>query len=174
MKIVDRAPFVVIVDSRESVPFRFQDTVSIALPDGSKMTRPVATRVEGLKTGDYSTPSLRHIGAVERKSASDFAGTITANRERFDREIVRLSLLRYRAIVCEGCAHEVLQAAPGLNRNALLGAAASFWARAQVPTFFCSCADDAARLTLGLLRRFEEEEKKRQSRFRFAQYRRAS
>jgi hypothetical protein len=176
MRIADRAPFCVVIDSREQAPLRFPPTISLTMPDGSKQTRPVVTRTEGLATGDYTCPALRNIAAVERKSPEDAASTFTANRGRFDREIERLRLLRFRAIVVESSATEVLlreDGTPrGLTRAALIGSVASFWARASVPVFFMSCADDAAMLTLGLLRRWTEEAQKMASRQRFAFYRR--
>jgi ERCC4-type nuclease len=173
-RIADRAPFTIIVDSREQTPLRFPDTVSIALPDGSKMTRPVRTIMEALKSGDYSTPALRMCAAIERKNPSDMSQSITHERERFEREVARLGRLRYRAIIVEGCEHDVLEASPMLHRNALAGAGLSFLARHGVPTIYARSADDAAWRCLALLRRWEEERVKEESRSRFAGYRRTA
>jgi ERCC4-type nuclease len=174
MKVVDRPPFTVLEDTREPLGFRFPETVSITLADGSKRTRPVRVVREMLPTGDYSTPMLRRVGSIERKAIGDMSASITHERERFDREIERLGRLRYRALIVEGCEHDVLEASPMLHRNALAGAGLSFLARRGVPIIYARSAEDAAWRCLALLRRWEEEEVKRQSRARFARYRCAS
>ena len=55
-----------------------------------------------LKTGDYSVVGAEHLFAVERKTVSDLIGTLTTGRERFERELVRLSEMRRACIVVEG------------------------------------------------------------------------
>ena len=172
--------FRVIEDTRESVGYRFPETVSIAWPDGSRTTRRVAVVREMLPPGDYSTPALRGLACVERKVPGDFAQSITHERSRFDRELARMRLMRWKAIVVEGCVHEVIEGdeAKGthgslIHPNAITGTVASFQARYGVPVLFCASAGDAARLTLGLLRRWEEELRKERSRQRLAIYRKA-
>jgi ERCC4-type nuclease len=173
MRIADRAPFTIICDTREPQPcgFRFPETVSVALPDGSKRTHPVRVIRETMRTGDYTTPALRACGAIERKAPGDMAACVTHERDRFDREIVRLGRLRYRAILVEGCEHDVLEASPMLHRNALAGAGLSFLARHGVPIIYARSAEDAAWRCLALLRRWQEEEVRRVSRERFAMWR---
>jgi ERCC4-type nuclease len=56
-----------------------------------------------LATGDYSVQGLENIVAVERKSLGDLLGCIGQNRERFDREVIRLLAYPVRAIVVEAC-----------------------------------------------------------------------
>jgi len=70
----------IVVDTREQLPWEFRS--------------PAETMT--LKSGDYSLleeeteRALEHLVAIERKSLSDFLGSITSGRERFEREMERL------------------------------------------------------------------------------------
>ena len=57
--------FDVVVDSRESAPYRFENLPN----EGRKLVVRSVTR--GLKTGDYSIAGFEHRVAVERKSLPD-------------------------------------------------------------------------------------------------------
>jgi ERCC4-type nuclease len=75
-----------IIDTREQLPLDLS---------------PLQTVAGTLTTGDYSVRGLESIVAVERKSLSDLLGCIGVNRERFDREVLRLLAYPTRAIVVE-------------------------------------------------------------------------
>lgn len=154
------APIVCLIDSREQVPFVFPPTVKVAGRDV-----PVQTRTIHLRTGDYSIAGLEGCAAIERKSGADLLSSLSHERERFDREIERMALLRYKAIVCEAHLNE-LHDMSGVRTKAILGSIASFYARYQVPTFFVGSNVFGADITLGLLRRWVTVERARQSRFR--------
>lgn len=79
--------FVIVVDTREQLPFPF--------PDGVETVRGT------LRSGDYSVKGLEDKVAVERKSLTDLYGSVTRGRERFEREIQRLSELEYAMVVIE-------------------------------------------------------------------------
>lgn len=77
--------FTIIVDEREQKPYKFH-------------RYPVDTEVMTLETGDYcvkddgskiSASTFEPNYAVERKSAPDFLGSITWERDRFERELAR-------------------------------------------------------------------------------------
>lgn len=76
---------VVIVDSREQMPWRF------TLP----------TRVEGLQTGDYGLDGLLSLARVERKSLPDLVQCCGSERERFKRELERLAGFRFKLLCIE-------------------------------------------------------------------------
>jgi ERCC4-type nuclease len=99
-------PFVVIVDSREQAPFAFTGLEG----EGRDAGRPliVETRVAALESGDYSIAGLESRVAVERKSVSDYFGSIGGGRERFEREMERLSHFDFAAVVIEGDWRELL------------------------------------------------------------------
>jgi ERCC4-type nuclease len=136
------APFVVLGDTREQrlPPF----------PDGVVLER------ETLHEGDYTTRRLLGIAVVERKSVSDFASTITHGRDRFDREVERLKPYRFKCIAVEGDLHEVYRTSL-VHPHSVLGSIASFYARANLPTFFLVNATGVGRFIAGVLRRWEEE-----------------
>ena len=75
-----------IIDTREQQPL---DLAPMRIERGT------------LPTGDYSIKGLEQFVAIERKSAEDMLGCIGRDRERFDREIVRLLAYPCRAIVVE-------------------------------------------------------------------------
>ncbi len=75
-----------IIDRREQLPLDLS---------------PLQTTAGTLATGDYSIVGLENVVAVERKSLSDLLGCIGQDRERFDREIMRLLAYSCRAIVVE-------------------------------------------------------------------------
>jgi ERCC4-type nuclease len=77
--------FTIIVDQREKQPYKFH-------------RYPVDTEVLTLQTGDYcikndgskiSDSTFEPDYAVERKSAPDFLGSITWERDRFEKELAR-------------------------------------------------------------------------------------
>jgi DNA excision repair protein ERCC-4 len=135
-------PFIILADSREQAipPF----------PEGVMLER--AT----LREGDYSTPRLKGVGVIERKSVSDFSSTITHGRDRFEREIERLKPYRWKAIAVEGELSEVYRASL-THPHSTIGSIASFFARSSLPTFFLVNPHGVGRFIAGVLRRWEEE-----------------
>ena len=78
----------VIIDTREQAPWSFPEHL--------------VKSVRGtLKTGDYALESDSEF-AIERKSLSDFLGTISSGWERFQREIQRMENFRSKIIIVEG------------------------------------------------------------------------
>ena len=75
-----------IIDTREQLPLDLS---------------PLQSVVGSLATGDYSVKGLETIIAVERKSLADLLGCIGQERERFDREVIRMLAYPVRAIVAE-------------------------------------------------------------------------
>lgn len=86
----------ILVDSREQRPLRFKN---------AKCER--AT----LHTGDYSarvdSVDLRDVVGIERKSISDLVGSLGGGRDRFERELTRLSRIRWRFLIIEGEMREI-------------------------------------------------------------------
>lgn len=131
----------VVVDTREQLPYafdpRFFDVTSTALT-----------------SGDYSLVGFETRVAIERKSLSDFIGSITAGRNRFFRELDRLSKLEFAAVVveadfralCSGAYRS--QAAPASVVGTTLAITARF-----APVLFAGDRAGGQRMTAGLLRR---------------------
>jgi ERCC4-type nuclease len=76
-----------IIDSRE------QDPLDLS---------PLRTVRGTLSTGDYSAVGLEHIVTVERKSLPDLLACVGRDRERFEREMMRMLAYPVRALVIEG------------------------------------------------------------------------
>lgn len=139
--IVERRGLTVLVDTREQrVP---------PFPEG------VAIERATLHEGDYTTPALRSIAVIERKSVSDFCSTISHGRDRFDREVQRLQAYRWKCVLVEGELSEVYRST-AMHPHSIIGTIASFFARWDVPTIFVGNASGCGRLMAGLLRRWEE------------------
>lgn len=96
--------FAVIVDTREQAPFRF---TGIKQDDGRDLIVPLINR--GLASGDYAIDGLESVMSVERKSLRDFYGSISAGRERFEREIQRLNEMQSAHVVIEGDWDDIMQ-----------------------------------------------------------------
>ncbi len=85
-KTLDPSDITAIIDTREQRPW------SLA---------PLKTKSGTLQTGDYSIMGLEHEIAVERKSLDDLLGCVGQERERFDKEIIRLRSYPCRAVIVE-------------------------------------------------------------------------
>ncbi len=75
-----------VIDAREQIPF------SLA---------PLQTIRGTLATGDYSVAGLEDVIALERKSLADLICCVTGERERFQRELIRLLGYPTRAVIIE-------------------------------------------------------------------------
>lgn len=95
------APFTIIIDTREQLPYRFDD-VRI---DRRKSF--VWTQTKTLSTGDYSIAGFEDRICVERKSLVDLYGTLGASRERFEREFERMQDLDSSLVVIEASWREI-------------------------------------------------------------------
>jgi ERCC4-type nuclease len=104
---------------------------------------PLRVEAGALTTGDYSVRGLETIIAVERKSLSDLLACIGQERERFDREVLRLLAYPCRAIVVEATWGDLeqgewrSQVTPSAAVGSVLG-----WVAAGVPVIM---AGDHAR-----------------------------
>lgn len=61
-----------------------------------------------LATGDYSVRGLEHVVVLERKSLPDLVACYRVERERFEREVLRLLAYPVRAVVVESQPRDVL------------------------------------------------------------------
>lgn len=95
--------------------------------------------MQRLDAGDYSIEGLENSIAVERKSNSDYVNTIIHSKDRFTKELKKLSAYKAACIVVEGDIKDMWdkriigRASP----NALLGLTISIITKWNVPVFFC-------------------------------------
>jgi ERCC4-type nuclease len=106
-----------------------------------------------LITGDYSVEGMEHLISLERKSLSDLLFCIGGDRERFERELQRLSQMRYPAIVVEASLAEALRGTryTDLHPSQILGSLVSWSIKLRIPIWFCDNRDLAQTVTARLL-----------------------
>ena len=94
------AKYIVLSDTREQTPWKF---IRTDYCDG--------TEVATLSTGDYTLKGLEDKFVLERKgSAAEFYNNIcTADKARFEREMVRLSLMPHSYIILEFTLNDILK-----------------------------------------------------------------
>jgi len=83
--------FTAIIDTREQLPLTLEYSPGQVLP----------SQPGKLYTGDYSIKGLEHHIAIERKSLDDLTACIGNERERFEKELLRLRSYPVRALVIE-------------------------------------------------------------------------
>lgn len=88
----------IVVDTREQLPYTFPRTVSRAL-----------------QAGDYSIDGLEDRVAVERKSLPDLFGSVGKGRDRFRREWERLAKMERAAVVIEASLSDVRCSPPAYS-----------------------------------------------------------
>lgn len=132
----------IVVDTREQEPYGF---------DAGR----VRVIRHALPAGDYSLEGMESTVAVERKSLADFVSTVIHSRARFYRELSRLGAYRAAAVVVEGNLMDVLSGhyRGGAHPNSLLGSIAAITVDFDVPVFFCSNRQAAARFVEAYLSR---------------------
>ncbi len=126
-----------IIDSREQLPLDLA---------------PLRTVRGTLATGDYSIKGLESVVAIERKSLADLLCCCGQDRERFEREIVRLLAYPVRAVVVEATWPQLesgdwrSQITPAAAVGSCLG-----WIAAGVPIVLAGDRERAGRYVAKLL-----------------------
>ncbi len=109
----DVAPFTIIYDSREQAPFTFKNLKSTR----SKGDLVVHTKKVALTAGDYSIEGMESQIAIERKSIVDFFSCCGHDRERFQKQIIKLAYLEWAAVVVEASLSTCLSGIPQSDLN---------------------------------------------------------
>lgn len=123
---------VVLVDTREQRPFRFE-RFSNWIEGERSATLPVA---------DYSVEGMEGVLALERKSLEDLVATLTANRARFFTMCEKLQDYRWRAIIVEGSYEDVKSPYPSsftdAHPNGISGSLDALEAKFGIPVIYTS------------------------------------
>ena len=130
----------VTIDTREPWPHPWAK----CLPGGWEIERGT------LETGDVVLSALPESAVIERKTASDMAGCIGANRERFERELKRGRYVGRLIVVVEGTLADVSAASRGISHNAIVGTLAA-WTLRYCPFVFAGSAQAAADFAFRIL-----------------------
>lgn len=156
-------PFTVLIDTREQRPYAFAQPFRTVC-SGTKSTRaPHAVRsTRGtLRSGDYSLVGFEATVAVERKSKDDLFSTLGAGRERFERELERLSSMEFAAVVVEAELSEIFAFPPDrsqLDPKTILASVVAWQQRfPRIHWWFLPGRDVAEVMVVKILDRFWRE-----------------
>jgi len=98
---------------------------------------PMLVRRAGLDTGDYSIAGLESVVTVERKSLPDLLACVGVERERFNREMLRILAFPHKMLIIEATWPAIRaggwrsQVTPNAVAGSLLG-----WMSRGIPCFF--------------------------------------
>ena len=103
--------------------------------------------IKSLSEGDYAALLGGEIvGLVERKSGTDFRGSVTHGRDRFERELQRLA---YSGVPCCIIVEDSLEnmCLPTVHTKAhpasIVNSGISFFPKYGVPVFYCNSVEGA-------------------------------
>ncbi len=135
----------ILIDTREQAPFDF-------LRCGAD----IETERAALPIGDYSLAGLQDRVAVERKSLPDLTRCLGAERERFERELLRAAALDSFCVVVEAPWQALADGKyrSRLNPGAACASVGAFMARHRIPFFFAGSRTQAEAFTALYLRQW--------------------
>jgi len=138
-KTIRSEQITIVIDSREQQPYRFEGAVVRPLP-----------------TADYSVLGLEDRVAIERKTKADAFKSLGRGRGRFEREIQRLALFQYGAVVIEASFADFLRP-PAFSQMSARSAARSLLAwsvKYRLPVFWVGDRRHGRAVTRRLLESF--------------------
>jgi len=133
---------IIIIDTREQEPYEFDEET-------------VEVKRQALTAGDYSLDGLEDQVCIERKSLPDYVQSVIKQRDRFLREVKKLTEIPHCCIVVECDLSDVMgkRYRSGAHPNSVLGATLSLMIDHEVPVCFCSDRQLAKTFVEGYLRR---------------------
>ncbi len=151
--------------SRISSSLRKGSAVNVTIIQDSREKNPLILQaypieVTGLPVGDYGIKGFSDWEnpqfIVERKSLNDLIGSLTRDRARFEKEVLKMRQFQFRALLIEA---EEVQIEIGDYRsaakpNAILQSLASFQVRHNIHIIFGGSHNSAARVLERLVRQF--------------------
>jgi len=134
MKREKKTPLPIIIDTREQTPMLFAKQV---------IAKDATTEIKKLDTGDYSVAGYEDRICLERKSLSDWVGTVMSlfkGDARFRNELERMTRIKYRCIMIEGSRHEIYDKnyIGEVHPHSIIGQELSIIQRHQIPVFYLS------------------------------------
>jgi len=129
-------PITIIADTREQLPYAFE-------------SRWAVTVRRALPAGDYSVEGWETSVAVERKTIEDFVHSVIRDRDRFKKELTKLSEYPHACVVVEAGLTDVLlvRYSSGAHPNSVFGAVVSICVDHGVPVYFCGDRQTARKFT---------------------------
>lgn len=118
---------IIIVDTREQEPYEFDpETVDV--------------KRRALTAGDYSLNGFEDQACIERKSLPDYVQSVIKQRDRFLKEVKKLSEIPHSCVVVECDLSDIMgkRYRSGVHPNSVLGATLSLMIDHKIPVCFCS------------------------------------
>ena len=151
-----RAPFTVVIDTREQSPWEFRGITADATKGHAVYN--VETVRMTLAEGDYTIQGRESEIRVERKSAADLFATLTHGRKRFERELVRLSSFAFSAVVVEAEFVDLVQRPPtGMRPRSFVGSYVALSQRYPTRWFFAGNRPFAEVMAFRLMERWRRD-----------------
>lgn len=100
-------PFTVVVDSRETIPYTFNN-LRDNVKNGQVAKLIVPTVRAALRTGDYSIQGCEDLITIERKSKEDLWNSISQGRRNFVERLERMESFVFAAVVIEASWDDLL------------------------------------------------------------------
>ena len=132
--------YVVVVDTREQKPYKFNNFI-----------------VKKLDIGDYSIEGYEDIIAIERKTLADWISSVTKNRKQMEEKIIiAKEKLSYYTIVIESDLPKMWKKSrySKVAPVAYINTAIKWSVKYNLPIFFSSTASQGNYLTKNLLQGF--------------------
>ena len=135
------------IDTREQLPYSFTTSAELGT----------------LSVGDYSLSGLENTISLERKSLNDLVGSLTYERERFERELANAMPLEYFALVLECSLSDLVNKRyrSAASPKSIIQSLLTFSVRYRLPVWFAENRNYAQRLVESLLSKFEREKTQR-------------
>jgi len=138
-----------IVDTREQNPYTFK-----------KINPSPNISIETLHDGDYSLKGFEASVVVERKSLIDAFSTFGRHRQRFERQLERMKLLEFAAIVVEADWLTIIKNPPARSQfrpKSFYASVIAWQQRYQVHFWMCVNREFAEKTTYRILERFYKD-----------------
>lgn len=146
--------FTIIIDTQERTRIHRGYTFDIIVPKPN-------TIIHSMKTGDYSLSGYEDRITIERKSKADLYGSIGMGRDRFEREMARMSSFEFAAVVIEAEWGDIIKNPPtrsGLKPVSVLATVIAWMQRYNVHWITCPNRTFAEKTTYRLLDRWYRDE----------------
>jgi ERCC4-type nuclease len=154
-----KTPYYVIKDTREKLGYKFSEYENCK-----------GTIAQKLDTGDYTIEGLENKICIERKaSIEELAGNLGSNKDRFVREIERMTKYEHRYIILEFSIEDLLnypdnsrmpdekKAVSRVAGKYMLKCLMEFQVNYGVHVIFCGNKNYAFYFVASLLKRFSEK-----------------